>query len=67
MSNDTYLTTEQAAEYLKLSVHTLNSYRSRKYDAHRCPPFRKVGGRILYPKAEVDAWVEKQEGLKVCG
>lgn len=64
MSDQTYLTTEQMADYLKLSVHTLNAYRSRSYDAHRCPPFRKVGGRILYPKAEVDAWVAKQGGLK---
>lgn len=60
VQQDTYLTTVECAEYLKLSVHSLNGYRTRDYVKHRSPPFVKIGGRILYPKSEVDAWVEKQ-------
>ena len=52
---DEIMTAEQAAEYLKLSIHTLASWRrpTSKVDL----PFVEVGGSIRYRKADIDAWM----------
>jgi excisionase family DNA binding protein len=48
-----YLTTAEAAEYLRLSSRTL--------EKHRCigtgPRFRKVGRMIRYTISDLDKWV----------
>lgn len=50
-----YLKTPAAAAHLGLAPTTL--------EKHRCygtgPVFRKLGGRIVYALADLDAWAEK--------
>lgn len=48
----TYLTTKQAADYLKLSYFCLEKMRSRGGG----PRFRRHGRRVVYAVAELDAW-----------
>lgn len=48
----TYLTTKQAADYLKLSYFSLEKMRSRGGG----PRFRRHGRRVVYAVAELDAW-----------
>jgi len=48
-----YLTTEQAAEYLHLAVQTLTGWRS----ALTGPTYSKLGGRVVYSREDLDAWV----------
>lgn len=49
-----YLRTPDAAVHLGLSARTL--------EKHRCygtgPSYRKLGGRIVYAIADLDAWAE---------
>lgn len=49
-----YLRTPDAAVHLGLSARTL--------EKHRCygtgPVYRKLGGRIVYALADLDAWAE---------
>lgn len=52
---DEYLTTEQAAEYTKLAASTLT--KKRLYGDG--PPYLRPGlRRIIYKKADLDAWLE---------
>jgi excisionase family DNA binding protein len=46
----------QAAEYLGISVSTVN----RKKDEGEIP-FSKIGGRVVYSKKELDKWNEKNK------
>lgn len=50
------LTTEEAAEYLKVSVITLEQWRMKK-DAD-APPFYKPKGKIYYLKEDLDNWIK---------
>lgn len=52
-----YLTPEQVSERFarRISVRTLANWRC----SGRGPKFSKVGGRILYPIEEVEAWESK--------
>ena len=51
-----WLDVADAAAYLRLSVHTLNTYRSR----HTGPSYHKAGGRrVLYHVADLDAWMQE--------
>lgn len=55
MTENPYLNREQAAEYLHLSVSTLNQW------ATETPPrikMYKVGSRVLYKKSDLDEFVE---------
>jgi hypothetical protein len=52
---DELLTPKEAAEALKLSVHTLNGWRC-KADSPG-PPWINVGGSIRYPMAELKIWI----------
>jgi len=49
-----YLTELQIADYLKISVHTIRSYRQRK----KGPPYIKSDtGLIRYVKEDVDKYM----------
>lgn len=51
------MTAEEAAEYLNVEVQTLAVWRCHKtYDL----PYIKVGRRIRYRKADLDAWIESR-------
>lgn len=52
------LTPAQAAEHLALSTSTLANWRC----AGAGPPSVKVGGRVRYRLAELDAWVDAEQG-----
>ena len=47
------LNTEEAARYLRLSPGTLIVWRSRRQG----PPYVKIGGRVFYLPAELDAFI----------
>lgn len=49
------LDAREAAKYLGISVHTLDTWRSTK---RHVIPYLKVGGRIRYRKSDLDAWLE---------
>lgn len=50
----TYLTTEEAAQLLRLARRTLEKHRL--YGTG--PTYRKIGGRVIYATADVVAWTE---------
>jgi len=50
-----YHTTDETAEYLRISKATLYNYVYK-----RRIPFHKVGGRVLFIFEELDMWIEKQ-------
>jgi predicted DNA-binding transcriptional regulator AlpA len=51
------LTIEQAATYLGLkNIQTLHNWRS----LHIGPAYFKIGMRVRYRKADIDAWVQKK-------
>lgn len=54
----TLLTTDEVAERLGLATGTLRNWRTRKTG----PAFIRVGGRIRYREAVVEAWLTAQEG-----
>lgn len=49
-----YLTTGEAASYVRLSVSTLAKLRMTGGGAG----FRKLGRKVLYCRADLDAWLE---------
>ncbi|MCA8903737.1 MAG: helix-turn-helix domain-containing protein [Hyphomonas sp.] len=51
-----YLTTQQVAELTGLSVSFFEVGRSMS--APNQPPHMKVGRRVLYKRADVEAWLE---------
>ncbi|MFK4790057.1 helix-turn-helix domain-containing protein [Microbacterium sp. ZW T5_56] len=62
MSADTMpdlMTTEQLAEYLQIPVRTLEDWRSPRRKTG--PRWIRLGKRIQYRRATVDAWLESQE------
>jgi len=48
--------TDAAARYLTLDQATLADWRS---EPGKGPRYRKVGGRVVYSLAELDAWLEQ--------
>jgi excisionase family DNA binding protein len=48
------MTTEEAAEYTRLSTETLRYFRQRDEG----PRFAKLGRRVFYRRQDVDAWIE---------
>jgi excisionase family DNA binding protein len=48
------LSTQEAADYLGLGKSTLDKLRVIRNDG---PPFFKVGTRIVYDVADLDAWL----------
>lgn len=55
-SGSPFLTTKQAAAYLRLMPSTLENWRS----AGDGPVFHKLGGRIYYTRTDLQAWVESR-------
>jgi excisionase family DNA binding protein len=49
-----YLTTAEAAEVLRLSSRTLERFRLEGGG----PRWRRAGRRVLYARADLDAWIE---------
>jgi len=47
-----YLTTTEAAQFLRLKERTLNNMRWRREGPH----FRKHGGRVIYHKRDLEGW-----------
>jgi len=51
-----YVRTKLAAQYLTLDAATLVDWRSQP---GKGPLYRKIGGRVVYSVAELDAWLEQ--------
>lgn len=51
-----YLTTREAADYLRLSPRTLEKKRIHADG----PPYCKLGSRVVYSRAALDEWVAAQ-------
>lgn len=52
----TYLTTEKLAEFLNISIQTLNKWRWEG----KGPRFVKLGSRVVYDLADVETYVAAQ-------
>lgn len=50
-----YLTTQEAADYVGLKPRTLQTWRSEG----RGPVYYKRNNRILYKPSDIDAWIEE--------
>ena len=57
MTEDGYMSTEEAAAYLKLSPRTLQSYRGNG----KGPKFSRFGNRARYLRSKVVAWAKERE------
>jgi predicted DNA-binding transcriptional regulator AlpA len=53
-----YLTTDEAAQVMRLSPHTLENFRVSGFG----PAFIKLGrgkrSKVVYDRADIDAWLE---------
>ena len=47
-----YMTAEEVAERLRIKKGTLANWRNQRVG----PGFMKFGTRVLYPRADVEAW-----------
>ena len=54
--SDRLMSAAEVAEFLGINVNTLYQHRYRGEG----PPGYRVGGRIRYRRADVEAWLEKQ-------
>ena len=52
------LNSRDLAAYLKLSVKTIKTYRSR--NPERLPPSFKLNGQYRWNRADVDSWVNQK-------
>ena len=52
-----FLTTEEAANYLRLKERTLNNMRWRGEGPH----YRKHGGRVMYHKHDLEGWSRQND------
>jgi hypothetical protein len=59
-SPETFMTTGQLSDYIKVPVGTLRNWRTRKVG----PPGFKAGNAVLYRRSTVDAWIEAQEAAE---
>ena len=57
------MTTKQAADYLSLSPHTLNQWRS----LGKGPRFVRLGGAVRYPKTFLDSYLQASERRSTFG
>ena len=53
-----YLTQREAAELLRAGISTLERWRREG----KGPPWYRVERRVLYPRAEVEAWLRDRAG-----
>lgn len=56
MDNDEYMTSREAAALLRVAPQTLALWRCRR----KGPPWVKPGGRVLYRREAVLAWLEER-------
>lgn len=56
MRDHANLTTAEAADYLRQSPRTLIRWRGLRVG----PPWTKAGQRVLYRRADLDAWLDRQ-------
>ena len=52
-----YLTTQEAAQYLRLKIRTLNNMRWRGEGPH----YRKHGGKVLYHRRDLEGWSRRSD------
>ena len=55
-TSEGYMTSEQAAAYLKVSARSLEAFRRRGGG----PPYYKVGRLVRYAPSELREWMEQQ-------
>lgn len=55
-SGSPFLSLSEAADYLGLADHTLYIWRSKGLG----PVAIKIGGRVRYRQADLDAWIAEQ-------
>lgn len=60
MKNDRILLTEEAAEYLLRTPSALRNLVMR-----RKIPYRKVGGRLVFLKEELDRYIQEAPGVRL--
>lgn len=48
------MTTAEVGEFTRLSVETLRYFRQ----LGEGPPYAKLGRRVMYRRADVEAWIE---------
>ena len=53
---DTYLTANEVAELVKLSLQTI-----RRYTMNKEIPFHKINRAVRYKKSEIEQWVENRK------
>lgn len=53
---DEYLTANEVADLLRLSIHTLSAWRTRANADG--PPWIKMGDSIRYSRSDLEAWLE---------
>lgn len=58
-TNDAPLTREEAARYLRMSPVTLQCWAARGYGPRYCRSGAKRG-RVVYRRADLDAWLESR-------
>jgi hypothetical protein len=56
------MTTEETADYLRVTVKTLHNWRSR----HVGPPATKVVGGLRYRRSTVDRWLAQGASASRC-
>ena len=59
---ETYLTVEEVAAVLKLSVQTI-----RRYVLKREIPYHKINRAVRFKPSEIEWWVEHRDELKAFG
>jgi len=52
-----YLSPKEAAEYLGISISSLNQSRT----TGEGPRYAKIGRRVIYDRCDLDAWVEARK------
>ena len=57
-----YLTTNELADLLHIKRNTIERWRTSKI----CPiPWTRIGGRVLYERSDVLAYLERQKREKI--
>ena len=58
MPDRSYLDTKQVAEWLNRSPGAIRNLVLR-----RAIPFRKPGGRLVFLREEIEAWIDRSPGI----
>ncbi|MEE9441579.1 MAG: helix-turn-helix domain-containing protein [candidate division Zixibacteria bacterium] len=57
MSKSRFFDKKQLAEYLGLSLHTIDSWVSQRREI----PYVKMGRRVLFDNNDVERWIEQNK------